>query len=138
MLRILVLFLMILSVFTLFFISSNLITLLLAIVFVVLYILIHRKARIEYEFCYFSDDMDVSIIYNRARRKKKMHFTMEELQYAVKRVEQGENNLMFCNRAANPSQIYTLMLSYNSKRTALVTELDPGFVKVLEQKRKLR
>lgn len=107
------------------------------IVFGVLFALLQMSARVEYEFCYFSDDVEVSAIYNRARRKKKMSFSLSEVEYIVKRVEKQEVTRYYC-RKSDISNLYTLVVNKDNKRTALVMEVVPEFLKVLQMKGKVR
>lgn len=105
--------------------------------FGVLYAWMHMHAYVEYEYNYFSDDMDISAIYNRARRKKKLSFSLSDVEYMVKKVEPQEVTKYFCNKNEQ-GNIYTMVVSLDGKRTAVVMEAIPEFVKVLEIKRKVR
>ena len=102
-----------------------------------LYAWMHMHAYVEYEYNYFSDDMDISAIYNRARRKKKLSFSLSDVEYMVKKIEPQQETKYFCNKNEQ-GNIYTMVVSVNGKRTAVVMEAIPEFVKVLEMKRKVR
>lgn len=108
-----------------------------AVVFAVLYAWMQRHAYVEYEYNYFSEDMEISAIYNRARRKRKMRFTLSDAEYMVKKIEPHEVTKYFCNKNDEGS-LYTLVVNQDGKRTAVVMEAIPEFVKVLEMKRKVR
>ena len=105
--------------------------------FGVLFAWLQTHAYVEYEYNYFSDDMDISAIYNRARRKKKLSFSLSDVEYMVKKVEPQEVTKYFCNKNEQ-GNIYTMVVSVDGKRTAVVIEAIPEFVKVLEMKRKVR
>lgn len=107
------------------------------IAFGVLYAWLQMHAYVEYEYNYFSEDMDISAIYNRARRKKKLSFTLSDVEYMVKKIDPQEVTKYFCNKNAQ-GNIYTLVVNLEGKRTAVVMEAIPEFVKVLEMKRKVR
>ena len=107
------------------------------VAFGALYAWLQMHAFVEYEYNYFSDDMDISAIYNRARRKKKLSFTLSDVEYMVKKIEPQEVTKYFCDKNAQ-GNIYTLVLNLDGKRTAVVMEAIPEFVKVLEIKRKVR
>lgn len=47
--------------------------------------LMQMYANVEYEFCYFGDEVDVAAIYNKARRKKKFNFSLNDVEYMVKK-----------------------------------------------------
>lgn len=111
--------------------------LLIGAVLVFLFIWMQIHAFVEYEFCYFDGDIDVSAIYNRARRKQKMTFKLDEIDYMVKKVEPQEVTKYFCNKS-NQGNVYTIVANLNGKRTALVLESDPEFTKILEMKHKVR
>ncbi len=98
---------------------------------------LQMRAYVEYEYCYFSDEVDVAVIYNRARRKKKMSFSISDVEYMVKKIEKQENTKFFCKKE-DVGNTYTLLLNQNGKRTAVVMEADPEFVKAMEMKRKVR
>lgn len=107
------------------------------LVFAALSAWLQMHAFVEYEYCYFGDEVDVAVIYNRARRKKKMSFSIADVEYMVKKIEPQDTTKYFCNKADQGS-IYTLVLNQNGKRTAVVMEANPEFVKVMEMKRKVR
>ena len=121
-------FLMILSGQTLIMVGT--------LVFAGLFAWMQTHSFVEYEFCYFADEVDVAVIYNRARRKRKMRFGLEEVEYMVKRLESLDVMKYFCPKGVEG--IYTLVLNQDGKRTGLVMEADPEFVKVMEMKRKVR
>ncbi len=123
--------------FLLFLMSGQLFMLIGLVIFGVLFAWLQIHAFVEYEFCYFSDEVDVAAIYNRARRKKKMHFRLADVEYMVKKIETGEVTKYFCDKS-NVGGIYTLMMNLDNKRTAVVMEADPAFVKAMEMKRKVR
>lgn len=125
------------ALFLFFFLTGQLFALIGLAVFGALYAWLQMRAFVEYEFCYFSDDVDISAIYNRARRKKKMSFTLADVEYMVKKVEPQQVTKYFCNKSES-EKLYTLVLNQEGKRTAVVMEADPGFVKVMEMKRKVR
>ena len=108
-----------------------------AVIFGILFAWMQSHANVEYEYCYFDGDVDVAAIYNRSSRKKKMNFTINDIEYIVKKIEKQEVTKYFCNRA-NLGSIYTIVMNKNGKRTAIVTELVPEFVKVLQMKQKVR
>ena len=124
-------------VFVLSFLTLQLVFFIVAVVLGALYAWLQMHAFVEYEFCYFDDEIDVAAIYNRARRKKKLSFRMENIDYMVKKVEPQQVTRYFAN-TANMGNIYTLVANLDGKRTAIVMESDPGFTKILEMKRKLR
>lgn len=119
-----------------FFLTLQLFALIGAAVLGVLFAWLNMHAFVEYEFCYFGGDLDVSVIYNRARRKKKFSCTLEEVEGMVKRMDKKDNTLYFCNKG-NISDIYTMAVNQNGKRTALVMEPVPEFIQVMQTKRKL-
>ena len=123
--------------FLFFFMTGQLFALIGLVIFGILFAWLQTHAYVEYEFCYFSDEVDVAVIYNRARRKKKMRFTLAEVEYMVKKVEKQENTKYFCNKD-NLGSLYTIVLNQDGKRTAVVTEAEPEFVKVMEMRRKVR
>lgn len=120
-----------------FMMTAQLFALIGLVIFVVLFVWLNMHAYVEYEFCYFSDEVDVSVIYNRARRKKRMSFDLADVEYMVKKIEPQDTTKYFCNKTDQGS-IYTLVLNQNGKRTAVVLEAHPEFVKVMEMKRKVR
>lgn len=99
--------------------------------------LLQMHAYVEYEFCYFGDEVDVAAIYNKARRKKKMSFSIADVEYMVKKLEKQETTKFFCKKEDNGS-VYTMVVNQNGKRTAVVLEADPEFVKAMEMRRKIR
>lgn len=125
------------AMFLFFSISGSIISLIILVLFGVLFAWLQTHAFVEYEFNYFSDEMDISAIYNKARRKKKMTLRMSDVEYMVKKIEPQQVTKYFCNKA-NVSDIYTLVTNQDNKRTAVVIEADPEFVKVMETKRKVR
>ena len=124
--------------FMLFSMSGNLIALVGLIIFGVIFALMQRKAYVEYEFFHYDGDIRVAAIYNRARRKNKMSFTVSDVEYMVKKVEKQEVTKYFCNLNNDMGNIYTMVLNKEGKRTAIVMEADPEFVKIMERKRKVR
>lgn len=123
--------------FLFFSMTGQLFALIGLIIFGILFAWLQTRAYVEYEFCYFSDDVDIAAIYNRARRKKKMSFTLADVEYMVKKVEKQENTKYFCNKDAM-GNLYTIVLNQDGKRTAVVLEADPAFVKIMEMRRKVR
>lgn len=107
------------------------------IVFGILLAWLWTHSFVEYEYNYFSEDMEISAIYNKSRRKKKLRFTLSDVEYAVKRVETKETTKYFC-RKEDTGNLYTLVVNQDGKRMAVVIEGLPEFTKVLEMKRKLR
>ncbi len=124
-------------VFVFSFLTLQLVMFIVAVAFGVLFAWLQMHAFTEYEFCYFSDEIDVAAIYNRARRKKKMSFRMENIEYMVKKVEPQQVTRYYGDKN-NMGSIYTLVVNQDGKRTAIVMESDPEFTKVMEMKRKLR
>lgn len=108
------------------------------VLFGVIFAMMQRKAYVEYEFFHFDGDIRVAAIYNRARRKNKMSFTVSDVEYMVKKIEKQEVTKYFCNPAQDMGNIYTMVLNKDGKRTAIVMEADPEFVKIMERKRKVR
>lgn len=123
--------------FLFFSMTGQLFALIGLVIFGILFAWLQMHAYVEYEFCYFSDEVDVAVIYNRARRKKKMRFTLADVEYMVKKVEKQENTKYFCNKD-NLGSLYTIVLNQDGKRTAVVMEAEPEFVKVMEMRRKVR
>jgi hypothetical protein len=125
------------ALFVFFLLTGQFVVFLVALVFVGLFAWLQMHAFVEYEFCYFDDEMDVAAIYNRARRKKKMTIRLADVEYMVKKEEPQEVTKYFCNRG-NLGSIYTLVANIEGKRTGIVLEADPEFVKIMEMKRKIR
>jgi hypothetical protein len=125
----------ILAVWT--FMTMSLIFIVLTVVSGGLYYWLQLGRYLEYEYCYFSDDMEIALIYNKARRKKKMSLTLQEVEYVVKGVEKKEITRYFCNQN-KVNDLYTLVLNKEGKRTAVVMEPCPEFLEVLQMKRKIR
>ena len=59
------------------------------------------------------------------------------MEYMVKKVEPQQNTKYFCRRE-NEGMIYTLVVNQEGKRTAVVMEAAPEFVKIMEMKHKVR
>lgn len=125
------------AMFVFFILTFQLFAMIGTVIFGGLYAWLHIHAFVEYEFCYFSDEVDVAVIYNRARRKKKMNFQIGDVEYMVKKVEPQETTKYFCDKK-NVSSIYTLVLNQNGKRMAVVMEAAPEFIKAMEMRRKIR
>lgn len=123
--------------FLFFSMSGQLFALIGLVIFAVIFILLQRKAYVEYEFFHFDGDIRISAIYNRARRKNKMKFTVSDVEYMVKKIEKQEVTKYFCI-PDDMGNIYTMVLNQDGKRTAVVMEADPEFVKIMERKRKIR
>ena len=124
-------------VFLFSFLTFRLVFFIVAVALGVLYAWLQMHAFTEYEFCYFDDEIDVAAIYNRARRKKKLSFRMENVDYMVKKVDPQQVTKYFAN-TGNMGNIYTMVVNLEGKRTAIVMESDPDFTKVMEMKRKVR
>lgn len=124
-------------IFVFSFLTLQLVMFIVAVAFGALYAWLQMHAFTEYEFCYFDDEIDVAAIYNRARRKKKMSFRAENIDYMVKKVEPQQVTKYFAD-TANMGNIYTLVANLDGKRTAIVMESDPEFTKIMEMKRKVR
>ncbi len=123
--------------FLFFVLTSRLFAVVGAALFAILYSWMQTHAFVEYEFCYFDGDLDVAAIFNKARRKKKMSIRLEDMEYMVKKVEPQQNTKYFCRRE-NEGMIYTLVVNQEGKRTAVVMEAAPEFVKIMEMKHKVR
>lgn len=125
------------AMFLFFALSGSIIAMIVLVLFGILFMWLQTHAYVEYEFSYFSDEMDISAIYNKARRKKKMSLKMSDVEYMVKKIEPQQVTKYFCNKN-NVSEIYTLVANIQDKRTAIVIEAAPEFVKIMQTKRKVR
>ena len=122
--------------FLLFMMSGQFLIVLVAVAFGVLCAWLWMHAYVEYEFCHFDGDVDIAAIYNRARRKKKMSFKLEDVEYMVKKLEPQQTTKYFCKKN-NLGGLYTLVVNQEGKRIAVVMEACPEFVKIMEMKRKV-
>ena len=125
------------ALFLFYAMSRQLFALIGLALFAGLFAWMQMHAFLEYEFCYFDGDVDVAAIFNRARRKKKMHFHLDDVEYMVKKIDPQQETKYFCSKRDGGS-VYTLITNQEGKRTAIVLEADPAFVKVMEMKRKVR
>lgn len=125
------------ALFLFYLLSMRLFALVGVLIFGVLFAWMQMHAFVEYEFCYFSGEIDVAAIYNRARRKKKMTIRLEDVEYMVKKIEPQQDTKYFC-RKEDTGSTYTMVVNANGKRCAVVLEAEPAFVKVMEAQRKVR
>lgn len=125
------------AAFLFFILTGLLAAMIAAAVLALIFLWLQLHAFTEYEFCYFADEIDVAAIYNRARRKKKMTIRLEDVEYMVKKEDPQESTKYFCNKN-NLGSIYTLVVNDQGKRTGIVMEAEPEFVKIMEMKRKVR
>ncbi|MCD8300086.1 MAG: hypothetical protein LUC41_02760 [Clostridiales bacterium] len=121
----------------LFFLSMTLLPMFAAIVFLFLFIFLHLRNYLEYEFMYISGELRITTIYNQRRRKKKAVIPLDKIERMTKRINDADRPEYLCPRAESDG-IYAL--SYNSGeegRRIIVIEADPEFVKLMQMRRKI-
>lgn len=118
------------------FLTFQIVFMIATVLFGVLSYWLNTHSYIEYEYSFFSDELEIAAIYNKARRKQKMTCKLSEVEYAVKGIDKKENVKYFCNQK-NVDDIYTLVLNQEGKRTSVVVEQQPEFIQILKMKQKL-
>ncbi len=106
-------------------------------VFTVLFLLLFFFRYKEYAFVLIGDDMRVSTVYNKNRRRKKMEFSLSQ----VERMERGVSSygkMVYLCRRRHKENLYTVIVHQGQDRTALVMEPDPEFVELMKRKRLLQ
>ena len=108
-----------------------------SVIFTVLFAWLQAHALVEYEYFYLDEDVEISVIYNRKRRKRKIRFHLKEVECMLKKIELGENTRYLCHKG-DFKDICTLLMNQEGKRFNIIMETTPEFVKVMEKKRKIR
>ncbi len=107
------------------------------VVFLILFFVLNLRAFVEYEFTYFAEELRVVAIYNQRRRKKKIVIQLSDMQYLVKKIEQGNETIYCCSRR-DEGYTYTLACNQEGRRVNLVLQPDPAFVEELQRRRLVR
>ena len=119
------------SIFSMWYLPFVIITAISAIVWVILF----RNRKTEYEFEYFAGELVISKISNAARRKKKFTCNLDQISYIRKGQDENAPTKKFY---FNPQEIYTMPVSNSAGENVLWIEADERFIQVLDQEKKLR
>lgn len=109
--------------------------LIITVIFAVIWIVLFRNRKTEYEFDYFSGDLTIFKISNSSRRKKQFACNLDNIDYIRKGTDENSPNKKFY---FNPDEIYTMKVSNSDGNNILWIEADERFVQILDQERKLR
>lgn len=119
------------TIFLMWYIPFLIITVICAVVWIVLF----RNRKTEYEFEYFSGDLNIFKISNASRRKKKFSCTLDNISYIRKGIDEQNPMIKFY---FNPENVYTMQVNNSQGKNNIILEGDERFIQILEQERKLR
>ncbi len=105
-------------------------------IFIVLFVVLHFFRYVEYAFIVVGDDMRISTVYNKNRRRKKMEFSLSHVERMRQGVVPDGKAVYLCKRRSK-NTLYTLTLHQDGERTALVLEPDPAFLDLMKRRRLL-
>lgn len=95
------------------------------------------NANVEYVCYYFNEVLEVTPLYNRTRHGKKFTFSMEDILDMVEGVEPQENTKYFCKKKG-AEDVYTLLVQQEGVPMAVVLEMEPDFVEMMQSRCKVR
>lgn len=110
-------------------------TLIITVICAVIWIVLFRNRRLEYEFEYFSEELVISKIFNASRRKKKFTCTLDQISYIQKGTNEARPTKKFY---FDPEKIYTMKVTNSAGENTIWFEADERFVQILDNERKLR
>lgn len=119
------------TIFLMWYIPFLIITVICAVVWIVLF----RNRKTEYEFEYFSGDLNIFKISNASRRKKKFSCTLDNINYIRKGIDEQNPMIKFY---FSPENVYTMQVNNSQGKNNIILEGDERFIQILEQERKLR
>lgn len=108
---------------------------LIALLFGLVWFFLYRERKIEYEFSYIMGDLDIFKISNGARRKKKFHCTLDDIDYIRKGIDNHSSVVSFY---FNPELAYTMQVSVPEGKKNILLETEERFIQLLKQEHKLR
>lgn len=95
------------------------------------------NANVEYICYYFNEVLEITPLYNRTRHGKKLTFPIENILYMVEGIESQENMKYFCKKKG-AEDVYTLAIHQDDKQMAVVLEMEPDFVDIMQNRGKVR
>ena len=109
--------------------------LIITVICAVVWIVLFRNRKTEYEFEYFSGDLNIFKISNASRRKKKFSCTLDNINYIRKGIDEQNPMIKFY---FSPENVYTMQVNNSQGKNNIILEGDERFIQILEQERKLR
>lgn len=117
-------------------VTRGLIYIVLAIIFGVLTVRSRNSREIEYEYSYHMGEFQIFCISNATRRKKVFSCNLEQIQYAVKGLDDHTSTLQYY---FHRDKAWTLQVNNNRGQNGVqIEEPDPRFIEILEAERKVR
>ena len=101
---------------------------------ILLYCLIFPRFNVEYEYDLLNHDMEISMIYNKASRKKKMSFDIQQAEMIAPKSSSQLNSykpdktLDFSSGDTN-AKTYAVMIPLDQKLTCILIDPDTDMVK---------
>ncbi len=134
-LRVLCIVLMVVSL-VLLVIAYSWVPLICAGAFLALFIILNLRHYVEYEFIFLADELRVTTIYNRRRRKKKMTIPLAKIERLAPDARGVERVEYLCSSKATEN-VYALIYNSDAGRRAIVMQADEDFVNLMKMRRKL-